>query len=134
MTSFHGTAIKTHAALKGIKYNTGTLAAHKLGYLRVVTESKPFAKHTLKLRNGKAMKRDFCYVNVKRSYTIGLQALAHYGSREEVDAYRLTAHSTKTLYRAIRERMSLSNKKIDKKQRKMTTHSGKKERLLENAV
>ncbi|PMD58039.1 uncharacterized protein K444DRAFT_481938, partial [Hyaloscypha bicolor E] len=90
--------IAIHVASKGMKYNTGNLAAHRLGYLRVATESKPFAKDTLKLRNGKAMKRDFCYVNVKKSYMIELQALAQYGFKEPVDAYRLTAHSLKTLH------------------------------------
>jgi hypothetical protein len=104
MTSFHGAAIKKHIAAKGIKYNTGNLAAHSLGYLRVAMESKPFAKDTLKLRNGKAMKRDFCYVNVKKSYVIELRALAQYGFKEPVDAYRLTAHSMKTLYHAVRSR------------------------------
>jgi hypothetical protein len=82
MTSFHGTAIKKHVALRGVKLNTGVLAAQRFGYLRVATESKPFAKDTVKLRNGKEMKRDFWYVNLKDSYTIELKVLAQYGFRE----------------------------------------------------
>jgi hypothetical protein len=117
MTSFHGTAIKKHVASKGMKYNTGNLAAHRLGYLRVATESKPFAKDTLKLRNGKAMKRDFCYVNVKKPYMIELQALAQYGFKEPVDAYRLTAHSLKTLHYAICSKEKLAKMGINKRQR-----------------
>jgi hypothetical protein len=118
MTSFHGTAIKKHVASKGMKYNTGNLAAHRLGYLRVATESKPFAKDTLKLRNGKAMKRDFCYVNVKKSYMIELQALAQYGFKEPVDAYRLTAHSMKKLCHAVHSKEKLANAGRCKRQRK----------------
>ena len=76
MTSFHRTAIKQHAASKGVTANSGTLAAKRFGYLRVVTENKLYAKDTLKLRNKKGMKRDFSYVNVKDSYKIELGALA----------------------------------------------------------
>src|SRR5882757_2761737 len=118
MTSFHGAAIKKHIAAKRIKYNTGNLAAHSLGYLRVATESKPFAKDTLKLRNGKAMKRDFCYVNVKKSYVIELRALAQYGFKEPVDAYRLTDHSMKKLCHAVHSKEKLANAGRGKRQRK----------------
>jgi hypothetical protein len=112
MTSFHGTAIKKHAATKGVKLNTGILAAQRFGYLRVKTESRPFAKDTLKLRNGKAMKRDFCHVNVKQSYVIELQALAQYGFKELVDAYRLTAHATKKLINAVRSKEKSKEKNM----------------------
>ena len=110
MTSFHGRAIKKHMASKGVKVNTGVLAAQRFGYLRVATESKPFAKDTLKLRNGKAMKRDFCYVNVKKSYVIELKALARYGLREEVDVYRLTAQATTKLIETVRSKEKRTKK------------------------
>lgn len=108
MTSFHGTAIRKYAASKGVIANTGTMAAKRFGYLRVATESKPYAKDTLKLRNNKGMKRDFSYVNVKDSYKIELGALAQYGLRENLDAYRLTAQATKKLV----EEMRLKEKKV----------------------
>ncbi|KAE9378629.1 hypothetical protein N431DRAFT_499419 [Stipitochalara longipes BDJ] len=101
----------------GLKVNTGTLAAQRFGYLRVATESKPFAKDTLKLRNGKGMKRDFCYVNVKQSYTIELKALAQYGFREEVDAYRLTSQATTKLINAVRLKEK-GNQKMKRKTQK----------------
>ena len=119
MTSFHGTAIKKHVAGKGLKVNTGTLAAQRFGYLRVATESKPYAKDTLKLRNGKGMKRDFCYVNVKQSYTIELKALAQYGFKEEVDAYRLTAQASTKLINAVRLKEKGEKKMKQKVQKKI---------------
>ena len=119
MTSFHGTAIKKHVAAKGLKVNTGTLAAQRFGYLRVATESKPYAKDTLKLRNGMGMKRDFCYVNVKQSYMIELVALAQYGFKEEVDAYRLTAQATTKLINAVRSKEK-GFKKMKEKVKKRT--------------
>jgi hypothetical protein len=98
MTSFNGTPIKKHLAAKGIKHKLGSVAAQRSGYLRVVTASKPCAKDTLKLRNGRGMKRDCSYVNVKEAYDVSLKALARYGfDREEVDKYRLTAHALKVL-------------------------------------
>ena len=112
MTSFHETAIRKHAASKGVTANTGTLAAKRFGYLCVATESKPYTKDTLKLRNKKGMKRDFSYVNVKDSYKIELRALAQYGLREEVDAYRLTAQTTKKLLEAVH----LREKKVKKRE------------------
>jgi hypothetical protein len=65
----------------------------------VVTASKPHAKDTLKLRNGKGMKRDYAYVNFKDTYKVSLGALARYGfgKKEEVDAYRLTNHAVRVL-------------------------------------
>jgi hypothetical protein len=121
MTSFHGTAIKKHVAAKGVKLKTGALAAQRFGYLRVATESRPFAKDTLKLRNGKAMKRDFCYVNVKQSYVIELQALAQYGFKESVDAYRLTAQATKKLINAVRSKEKSKEKKMKGRKAKSNT-------------
>ncbi len=81
MTSFHGNTIKSHLAQKGIKHRTGTLAAEKAGYLRVVTSSKPYAKDVLKLRNGNGMKRDCSYVNVKQTFGVEVAALARYGGK-----------------------------------------------------
>ncbi len=104
MTSFHGTAIKKHVAAKGVKLNTGVLAAQRFGYLRIATESRPFAKDTLKLRHGKAMRRDFCYFNIKHSYVIELQALAQYGFKESVDSYRLTSQAMKRLINTVRSK------------------------------
>jgi len=121
MTSFHGSAIKKHVAAKGVMLKTGVLAAQRFGYLRVATESKPFAKDTLKLRNGKAMKRDFCYVNVKQSYFIELQALAQYGFKESVDAYRLTAQATKKLINAVRSKEKSKEKKMKGRRAKSQT-------------
>jgi hypothetical protein len=102
MTSFNGTSIRKHLAEKGIKKRTGVEAAKYSGYLRVATASEPYALHTLKLRNGKGMKRDCSYVNIKKTYTIELRALALYGfGKEQVDAYCLTTHATKKLVEAI---------------------------------
>ena len=112
MTSFHGTAIKKHAVAKGVKLNTGVLAAQRFGYLRVATESRPSAKDTLKLRKGKAMKRDFCYLNLKQSYVIELQALAQYGFKESIDTYRLTAQATK-LINAVRSKEKSKEKNVE---------------------
>ncbi|KAF8854613.1 hypothetical protein BDZ45DRAFT_693257 [Acephala macrosclerotiorum] len=116
ITSFHGNTIKSHLAQKGIKYTTGTLAAQKAGYLRIVTSSKPHAKDALKLRNGKGMKRDCAYVNVKQTFGVEVSALAKYGGKgEDVDAYRLTAHATKALVGVVseyRERRGRTEKKL----------------------
>lgn len=113
MTSFNGTVIKKHLAAKGIKKRTGAEAAAYSGYLRVATASKPYAQDTLKLRNGKGMKRDCSYVNIKHTYMIELRALALYGNRnEDVDAYRLTAHATKKLIEAILEYKERKKKKV----------------------
>ncbi|CZR54737.1 uncharacterized protein PAC_04621 [Phialocephala subalpina] len=101
VTSFHGNTIKSHLAQKGINYKTGTLAAQKAGYLRIVTSSKPHAKDVLKLRNGKGMKRDCAYVNVKQTFGIEIAALAKYGGKGE-DA-ELTAHAIKALVEAVLE-------------------------------
>ena len=125
MTSFHGNAIKKHFAAKGVKLNTGVLAAQCFGYLRVATESRPSARDTLKLRNGKAMKRDFCYVNVKQSYIIELQALAQYGFKESVDAYRLTAQATKKLINAVRSKEKSKEKKMKGRKAKSSTRLNK---------
>ncbi|TVY51615.1 hypothetical protein LSUE1_G010148, partial [Lachnellula suecica] len=98
MTSFHGSTVKAHLASKGIKTSSGALAAERSGHLRVVTASKPLAKDVLKLRDGKGMKRDSCYVGIRRTYSVELRVLALYGfGREEVDAYRLTAHALRKL-------------------------------------
>ncbi|TVY42806.1 hypothetical protein LOCC1_G007472 [Lachnellula occidentalis] len=92
MTSFHGSTVKAHLAAKGIHTASGTLAAERSGHLRVVTASKPYAKDVLKLRDGMGMKRDSCYVGIRRTYAVELKVLARYGfGREEVDGYRLTA-------------------------------------------
>ncbi|EHK97492.1 hypothetical protein M7I_6758 [Glarea lozoyensis 74030] len=113
MTSFHGTSIRTHLASKGIVTATGAEAAAKAGYLRVVTASKPHALGTLKLRNGKGMKRDCSYVGLRNTYTIALGALARYGGvREEVDAYRLTAHALRVLVGGIEERRGREGKTV----------------------
>jgi hypothetical protein len=115
MTSFYGTAIKKHFAATGVKLSTEVLAAQRFGYLRIATESRPFAKDTLKLRNGKGMKRDFCYVNVKQSYVTELQALAQYGFKKSVDgidAYRLTSQATKNLINAVRSKEKSKEKNM----------------------
>lgn len=75
--------IKSHLAQKGIKYRTENLAAERSGYLRIVTSSKPFAKDVLKLKNGKGMGKDSAYVNVKKTYGVGVSALAKYGEKGE---------------------------------------------------
>ncbi|RDL31341.1 uncharacterized protein BP5553_09550 [Venustampulla echinocandica] len=102
MTSFNGTSIRKHLAAKGIEIRTEALAAQRAGYLRVVTTSKPHTHDTLKLRNGKGMKRDCSYVGIRETYRVQLSALALYGSaKEEVDRYRLTGHATKRLVEAV---------------------------------
>ena len=111
MTSFNGTPIKKHLATKGIKHKFGAVAAQRSGYLRVVTASKPCAKDTLKLRNGRGMKRDCSYVNFKKSYEVSLSALARYGlGKEEVDKYRLTAHALKVLLGEVVKRGGMGKK------------------------
>jgi len=110
MTSFHGTAIRKHIAPKGMKAKTEALAAKRFGYLRVVTESRPHTQDTLKLRKGKGVKRDYSYINVKESFMIESRALALYGLKEEVDAYRLTAQAMKKLIDAVREKKALGKK------------------------
>jgi hypothetical protein len=115
MTSFNGTPIKKHLASRGIKHKFGAVAAQRSGYRRVVTASKPYAKDTLKLRNGKGMKRDCSYVNVKETYEVSLSALAKYGfGKEEVDAYRLTAHALKVLLEEVAKRDKRAAKKCQK--------------------
>jgi len=124
MTSFHGSTVKAHLAAKGIKTDSGTEAAERSGHLRVVTASKPHAKDVLKLRNGKGMKRDSSYVGIRRTYIIELRALALYGfGKEEVDAYRLTAHATKKLLESIRKRAKIT------KVRKASITKAKKSRV-----
>jgi hypothetical protein len=83
ITSFSGTMIKSHLALKGIKYRSGTLAAERAGYLRIVTSSKPHAKDVLKLKNRKGMGKDAAYVNVKKTYGVAVSALAKHGQKGE---------------------------------------------------
>ncbi|TVY34453.1 hypothetical protein LSUB1_G006004, partial [Lachnellula subtilissima] len=115
MTSFHGSTVKAHLAAKGIHTTSGTLAAERSGHLRVVTASKPHAKDVLKLRDGKGMKRDSCYVGIRRTYAVELRVLALYGfGRGEVDAYRLTAHATKKLVEGVRVRAKAKAKEKTK--------------------
>ena len=119
MTSFHGSTVKAHLAAKGIHTASGTLAAERSGHLRVVTASKPHAKDVLKLRDGKGMKRDSCYVGIRRTYAVELRVLALYGfGREEVDAYRLTAHATKKLVESVRVRAKVKEKAKTKEKAK----------------
>ncbi|KAG9231261.1 hypothetical protein BJ875DRAFT_517596 [Amylocarpus encephaloides] len=110
MTSFSNTSIRLHLASKGIKRQTGAIAAAKGGYLRVVTASKPTSKDSLKLRFKKGMKRDSSYVGIKRTFKIGLRALALYGRRNEaVDSYRLTGHALRLLEEGL-EKWSIKMK------------------------
>lgn len=134
MTSFHGSTVKAHLASKGIRTASGTLAAERSGHLRVVTASKPHAKDVLKLRDGKGMKRDSCYVGIRRTYSVELRVLALYGfGREEVDAYRLTAHATKKLVDSVRVRAKAKPKpKIGKGEGEKKGSKSKEKKLVGN--
>lgn len=124
MTSFHGSTVKAHLASKGIVTASSSLAAERSGHLRVVTASKPHAKDVLKLRDGKGMNRDSCYVGIRRTYGVELRVLALYGfGREEVDAYRLTAHATKKLVESVRVRVSMAKAGTAKRKRELRRKS-----------
>ncbi|KAH6662505.1 hypothetical protein B0J14DRAFT_645313 [Halenospora varia] len=105
MTSFNSTPIRTHLRQsRNQAFSSGSIAAQKSGYLRVVTASKPYAHDTLKLRNGKGMKRDCSYVGVRNTYMVGLGGLARYGGKgSEVGEYKLTAHALKVLVGRVEE-------------------------------
>jgi hypothetical protein len=137
MTSFNGTTIRAHLAKKGISTSNGAEAAARGGYLRVVTASKPHALGTLKLRHGKGMKRDCSYVGVRKTYKISLRGLALYGGpKEEVDAYRLTAHALKVLVGEIKERRKRGRKvpkvvvRVDKARGVIKVEKAKTERII----
>ncbi|KUJ13004.1 uncharacterized protein LY89DRAFT_198170 [Mollisia scopiformis] len=135
ITSFHGSTIKSHLAAKGIKHSTGVEAAEKAGYLRIVTASKPHAKDVLHLRDGKGMKRDSAYVNVKETFWVEVSALAKYGLGEDLNAYSLTNQSLKKLREGAeeyKERKRVKEEKAAKKEKGAKERDGKEKEVTQS--